>query len=110
MTIQTIGDIVRRAMAHKTFEDFLCVHFPREEVSVWFLLAPWQDIEPALMGVTYTLKKQILRRIQEECAASPITSLLAICLESEHGALRAKGHFLCRSPERSRPHEAGQCY
>ena len=44
---ETIGDVVRRAMAHTTFEDFCFVHYPREEVPVWLLQA--QDIEPALM-------------------------------------------------------------
>jgi hypothetical protein len=44
---ETIGDIVRRAMAHTTFEDICFVHYPREEVPVWLLHA--QDIEPALV-------------------------------------------------------------
>jgi hypothetical protein len=52
------------------------MHYPREEVPVWLLQA--QDIEPALVGVIYTLKKQTLRRIQGKCAASPVPSLPAV--------------------------------
>ncbi len=73
---EIIGDIVCRAMTHTTFEDVCFVHYPSEEVPVWLHQA--QDIEPALVGVIDTLKKQTLRRIQEECAASPILSLQAV--------------------------------
>ena len=73
---ETIGDVVRRAMAHTTFEDICFVHFPREEVPDWLLQA--QGIEPASVGVIYTLTRQTLRSIQEECAASPVPSLPSI--------------------------------
>ncbi len=63
---------MRRAVAHTTFEDICFVHYPREEVPVWLLQ------EQALVGVIYTLTKQTLQRIQEECAASPVPSLLAV--------------------------------
>jgi hypothetical protein len=36
---ETIGDVVRRAMTHTTSEDISFVHYPREEVPVWFLQA-----------------------------------------------------------------------
>jgi hypothetical protein len=70
---ETIRDVVRRAMAHTTFEDICYVHFPREEVPVWLLQA--QDFEPASVGVIFTLTMQTLQLIQEECAASPVPSL-----------------------------------
>ena len=73
---ETIGDVVRRAMAHTTFEDICFVHFPREEVPDWLLQA--QGIEPASVGVIYTLTRQTLRCIQEECAASPVPSLPSV--------------------------------
>jgi hypothetical protein len=69
---ETIGDVVRRAMAQMTFEDICFVHFPRQEVPDWRLQA--QDIEPASVGVIYTLTRESLRCIQEECAASPVPS------------------------------------
>ncbi len=55
---ETIGDVVCRAMVHTTFEDICFVHFPREEVPDWLLQA--QDIEPASVGVIYTLTRQTL--------------------------------------------------
>jgi hypothetical protein len=73
---ETIRDVVRRAMAHATNEDICFVHFPREEVPDWLLQA--QGIEPASVGVIYTLTRQTLRRIQEECAASPVPSLPSV--------------------------------
>ena len=73
---ETIGDVVRRAMAHTTLEDICFVHFPRQEVPDWLLQA--QDIEPASVGVIYTLTRQTLRCIQEECAASPVPSLPSV--------------------------------
>jgi hypothetical protein len=102
---ETIGYIVLRAMVHATFEDICFVHYPREEVPVWLLQV--QDIEPALVGVIFTLKKQTLLRIQEECAASPNPSLPEVAWNLN--MVRAEGHILRRSPEHSRPHEAGQC-
>ena len=73
---ETIRDVVRRAMAHATNEDICFVHFPREEVPDWLLQA--QGIEPASVGVIYTLTRQTLRRIQEECATSPVPSLPSV--------------------------------
>ncbi len=108
---ETIGDVVRRAMAHTTFEDICFVHFPREEVPVRLLQA--QDIEPAsdsrLRGSNLHFDKADLAVHTRRMRGIARSVAAVSCLESKHGAFVAEGHLLHRSPERSLPHEAGQC-